>query len=298
MVVSTFPLVVRSAHDGLPISDRVVGERWHEQMGWVARFAVGPDRRLATSNESCSSGDYFVFLGESLIDSRLDRPSVFAQVCCLVERVAYLREIVPALEDFKQRWFGRSDLGLHPGVRRDPTDSHRCFESTAVRRAFAADFYAFSMSLPFYLFAVAVWWTGRWRRGKRGELTEHLYDKTIPVWMTRLCERATLPDLAQSLTFVAESQNDGADSALWLRFRAARQVIAQWSGTPELRFAQSVQKETDAGLDIARMAALPIARHVRAIEPRIDPAFECLRPKFLSSRHDATDQRGIYKMQR
>ncbi len=126
------------------------GERWPGRgTRRVALMAPRPDR-LWRKRPPSSSADYFVFLGESgAVISPTDQPAVFVHVCCLVERVAYRRDVVPALEHAKQHWFGRTDVRLHPGVF--GTAMHPCLPlaSIAARRAFAADFDALLTTLPF-----------------------------------------------------------------------------------------------------------------------------------------------------
>lgn len=312
MNVPVIPMVIRThsrvskrrfasvvAYSGLR-SGLLAGQRWPGHTGWAARINLGSDRS-DVSDRSWSSHDYFVFLGESRVAGSLSgRPTVFVQVCCLIERVAYCLEVVPALEHFKQRWFGRTDVPLLPGLLKASAHPFKRLESIAARRAFAADFYALMTRLPFRLFAVAVLWTGRWKGAERSERTEHVYDKTVPVWLPRLCEPPSTPDQpsARSMTILAESHSEREDAALWLRFRAGRQVLEQWSGAPELWFEQSAPNAIHAGFDIARVAARPMARHVRDIEPHVDPAFECLRLKLMGSLDDKTGERGICRVRR
>lgn len=274
------------------------GEQWPGRaVQTVAPMTSRPDR-LWRKRPARSSADYFVFLGESgAVTPLTDQPAVFVQVCCLVERVAYRRDIVPALEYAKQRWFGRTDVPLHPGVF--GAAMHPCLPlaSIAARRAFAAEFDALLTRLPFRLFAVAVQSSARWRNTERAE---HVYDATVPVWLPRLCQLPKQSDqpLARSLTFLAESRNEDDDTALWLRFRAGRQVLEQVPYVPELWFERSAPSATHAGFDLARMTAPPIARHVFRVKPRIDRAFECLRSKFLGSYEGRTAEHGICRIRR
>lgn len=210
-------------------------------------------------------GSHIVFVDESgdhslsAIDP--DYP-VFVLACCLIEKQAYIRELVPTLQAFKFKHFGHDAVVLHErDIRRD-LKSFAFLKNKERKAAFSDELTGILAAAPLRVFAAVI---DKRRLAERGR-SENPYELSLRFCLERMYDCLSNEAHLGGMTHVVcEARGKQEDADLELSFRR----ICDGDNYNRIRLPFEpviVDKRANAtGLQLADLVARPIGLH--ALKP-------------------------------
>ena len=240
--------------------------------------------------------DYLVFMDESGdhgLDSIDPEFPIFVLAFVIIEKEAYLKAVVPAIKEFKFRFWGHDAAILHSHEIRKPRDDFAFLQVRERREAFMTALNQLMTDVPVTVIASAI---RKRRLTARYKKPYNPYHIALGFGMERL--NAFLLEQGQGgrLThLIAEARGNREDADLEFEFRRVMDgqgtLGCAADGTPfDLRIVS--KKINSEGLQLADLFAHPIGRHV--LNPdQPNRAFDITRPKLLTQGDRGYDGWGL-----
>lgn len=230
-------------------------------------------------------GDYIVFMDESgdhgLVSIDPEYP-IFVLVCVIVEKPAYFGSIVPAIKEFKFRYWGHDTAILHSHEIRKPRGDFAFLLVKEHREAFMEDLEKVMSDISFSLVATVI---QKDRLKSRYERPFNPYHIALGLCLERVSNVLNRSGQEGKLIHViAEARGDREDDELELEFRRVMDGKTRLgydvTGSHfDLRFVS--KKANVEGLQLADLCAHPIGRNV--LKPdQPNRAFDIVKQKFAS----------------
>lgn len=226
--------------------------------------------------------DYVIYADESgdhsltKIDSQYP---VFVLCLCLFKKRDYIRRIVPALQEFKFKWFGHDAVILHEREIRKRENSFITLNNEIVYNDFMTELSDIVERSPFKIFAAAI--------DKHRLKHEYLFHDNPYHTALTLCIENTYQYLKRVgqhdkiTTFIFERRGQKEDDDLELVFRRISDgynKVRVKLPNFEIRFVD--KKANCTGMQLADLTARPIG--LRIIRPdQHNAAFEIIRKKLV-----------------
>ena len=235
-----------------------------------------------------SFSDYIVYVDESgdhgLENIDAEYP-LFVLAFCIFRKNEYIARVVPALQEFKFRYWGHDSVILHEhDIRKSRSGPYEILNRAATRIAFMDELNGLVEAMPFTIIATVL---QKERLRARYNAPEHPYHLSLLYCLERLWDylRGLGVDTQQQTThLIFESRGRQEDEALELHFR--RIINAQvptYMMRPVLHNAafnlQFAAKSTNSiGLQLADLVARPVG--LKTLRPQqANRAFQMIEPK-------------------
>lgn len=193
------------------------------------------------------------------------------------ERKLYAREIVPAIADFKLRYFPHEGINLHSRDIRRASGPFSILQNATIRARFLDELTSLIAGLRFEIFATAI---NKRECAITGDLrTTNPYAIALRSGFERVLR--FLQDSGEHrLPVIAEARGHAEDDALRLAFNdflAIRDAQRENAGKPVCPMSFRRKHENIAGIQLADLCAHPIARHL--LDPSApNRAFDAVAP--------------------
>jgi hypothetical protein len=237
-------------------------------------------------------GEHMVFVDESGDHSlaALDPGfPIFALVFVIVRKLDYVRALVPAIKEFKFRFWGHDCVVLHAYEMRKPRGEFAFLQVAPVREAFMDALNDLIASLEMTIVAVVI---RKDRLRQRYAKPYSPYDIALGLGLERVQRFLLDRGQAGRLTHViAEARGAKEDDDLELEFRRlmdGRGALGSKIGQVPFELRFEPKKANLEGMQVADLVAHPVARHVLKPE-QLNRAFDILRPKLM---HDVAGFAG------
>lgn len=240
--------------------------------------------------ESCLSSSRFIAFFDECGDhslTKIDKDFPLFLLCTVVvEREVYARQVIPALAEFKLRYFAHEGINLHSREIRKAEGPFSILQNATVRQAFLSEMSAVMAALPFTLFVTAI---NKPAYAKRyGDNAKNPYDVALEYSFERILH--FLEGLGESaLPVIAEARGRQEDDALRASFYGLMTKGTYYNSAE--RFQKLVcplsfrrKQDNICGIQLADLCAYPTARHL--LKPDAEnQAFEVVKPHiYLSER--------------
>lgn len=231
-----------------------------------------------------SSSRFLAFFDEcgdhSLIEINPELP-VFVLCTVIVERSAYAQSIVPALADFKLRYFAHEGVNLHSRDIRKSSGPFSILLNAQVRERFLTHLSELMAGLPFTLFATAI--HKHAYRSRYSQAARNPYDVALEYSFERVLHFMEAHK-ETALPVIAEARGKNEDNALRASFQRLMTEGTYYNKAErfqKLACPISFRRKHDniAGIQLADLCAYPVAR--RVLKPEgANRAFDVIEPKF------------------
>lgn len=234
-----------------------------------------------------SQSRYIAFFDEcgdhSLTKIDKDFP-LFLLCTVVVEREAYARHIIPALAEFKLRYFAHEGINLHSREIRKAEGPFSMLQNETVRQQFLAELSALMASLPFTLFITAIHKVAY--AGRYGKDAKNPYDVALEYSFERILH--FLEEQGENrLPVIAEARGQQEDDALRASFHRLLTQGTYYNKAE--RFQKLVcpisfrrKQDNIVGIHVADLCAHPTARYL--LKPGVaNQAFDVVKPHIYVS---------------
>ncbi len=233
--------------------------------------------------------DYIVYVDESGDHGlkNIDRQfPVFALAFCVVSKAEYPTTIVPAIQEFKFKYWGHDMVVLHENeIRKEKGDFAFLMTSRDLRNGLLSDLSDIMEAAPIRIIASVI---DKLRLRDRYANPWNPYEVALHFCLERLFDFliGKGPD-GRTVHVVFECRGEEEDKELELEFRRICDQNQQWGYQRRdftrinfvPRFARKSANST--GLQLADLTARPIA--LRALRPdQANRAFDIIEPKLLA----------------
>ena len=182
----------------------------------------------------------------------------------VVEREVYARKIIPAVAEFKLRYFAHEGINLHSREIRKAEGPFNMLQNAAVRQTFLSELSALMAELPFTLFITAIDKTTY--VGRYGDGAKNPYDVALEYSFERILhfleanEENDLPVIAEA----RGGQEDDALRASFYRLMTQGTYYNKAERFQKLVCPISFRRKQDniCGIQLADLCAHPTARHL------------------------------------
>ncbi|MBF5093408.1 DUF3800 domain-containing protein [Azospirillum sp. INR13] len=202
---------------------------------------------------------------------------LFALAFCILRKTDYATGVAPALDRLKFDTFGHDLTVLHSRDIRKQQGDFAVLRDAARRKAFLDGLSAVIGDSPFTLCVTAI---DKVRHKEKYKNPYNPYHLSLEYCLERTCRFLIARGQQGKRThIIAESRGKAEDKDLELQFRRILDENEGWNHRFELRFASKACNS--AGLQLADLAAHPIARHVLAPD-QPNRAFEIVEKKLMN----------------
>jgi uncharacterized protein DUF3800 len=238
--------------------------------------------------ENCLSQSRFIAFFDECGDhslSKIDKDFPLFLLCTvIVERKSYAQQIIPALAEFKLRYFAHEGINLHNREIRKAEGPFNILQNATVRQRFLADLSAMMAALPFTLFITAIHKAAYAERYGVG--AKNPYDVALEYSFERILQfleqekECELPVIAEARGL----QEDDALRASFYRLMTQGTYYNKAERFQKLVCPLSFRRKQDniSGIQVADLCAHPAARHL--LKPDVfNQAFEVVKPHIYAS---------------
>ncbi|WP_395458727.1 DUF3800 domain-containing protein [Azospirillum melinis] len=224
--------------------------------------------------------DFIIFVDESgdhsLTSISAEFP-LFALAFCILRKTDYVTEVAPALDSLKFDTFGHDLVVLHSRDIRKQQGDFAVLRDAARRAKFMSGMSAVIAEAPFTLCVTAI---DKIRHKERYRNPYNPYHLSLQYCLERAYRFLIAQEQRGKRThIIAESRGKAEDKDLELQFRRILDENEGWDHHFELRFAS--KSCNSIGLQLADLAAYPVARHV--LEPeQANRAFDIVEKKLMT----------------
>jgi hypothetical protein len=232
--------------------------------------------------DNCLSKSRFIAFFDECGDhslSKIDKDFPLFLLCTvIVEREAYAQKIIPALAEFKLRYFAHEGINLHSREIRKAEGPFTILQNETVRQKFLPELSALIATLPFTLFITAIHKVAYAQR--YGDGAKNPYDVALEYSFERVLH--FLEEQKESrLPVIAEARGLQEDDALRASFHRLMTQGTYYNKAE--RFQKLVcpisfrrKQDNIAGIQVADLCAHPTARHL--LKPGVaNQAFEVVK---------------------
>ena len=194
------------------------------------------------------------------------------------------RKIIPAIGEFKLRYFAHEGINLHSREIRKAEGPFSILQNETVRTSFLSELSAMMGALPFTLFITAIHKTAYARR--YGDGAKNPYD--VALEYSSECILHFMEEQQECrLPVIAEARGQQEDDALRASFHRLMTQGTYYNKAE--RFQKLVcpisfrrKQDNIAGIQVADLCAHPTARHL--LKPAVaNQAFEVVKPHIYAS---------------
>ena len=231
--------------------------------------------------------DYVVYVDESgdhSLTSIDQQYPVFALSFCVVSKAEYISKVVPALQDFKFKYWGHDCVVLHEHeIRKEKGDFAFLRTNRALRNGFMQDLSDLMASVPFEIIGCVI--DKQKHLDKYGQTAWNPYEVALKMALERLLlflrEKCTVDRLSH---VIFECRGPKEDAELELAFRRTVAGHKNWGWISrdfsdfefEPRFVKKGANST--GLQLADLTARPMG--LKVLRPtQENRAFDIIAPK-------------------
>lgn len=237
--------------------------------------------------------DYIVYVDESgdhSLSSIDPQYPVFVLTFCIFHKETYIKRIIPAIQEFKFRYFGHNMVVLHEHAIRKSKDEFSILMQRDTRERFMADLNALVANAPFRIVASCI--RKNEFKERRGE-AENPYHVALEYGLERVFFFLQERKQQRSVTYlVFEQRGRKEDRELELEFRRICDDSKVDGLGTALRMLMVSKQSNASGLQLADLIARPIGRHL--LQPdQPNRAFTILADKFRRSPQGKLDGWGL-----
>lgn len=217
--------------------------------------------------------------GDHSMDSIDKDYPVFGLIFFIVDKAAYVEQIVPAVAKLKLDYFDHDGVILHSSDIRRQRGDFAILRSAATREAFMADVDTMMTKLPYTIIAVCI--RKAFHKDRYRVLSRNPYVLALQYGMERV--KCYLGELDQTeVVMVAESRGRNEDDSLRAAFFELMQRGTAYHSFHHLKISLTfVRKERNLpGLQLADLVAYPIGRHAATM--KMSPPMKIIFPKILN----------------
>lgn len=238
--------------------------------------------------EKCLAQSRFIAFFDECGDhslTKIDKDFPLFLLCTVVvEREAYARHMIPALAEFKLRYFAHEGINLHSREIRKAEGPFGILQNETVRQQFLAELSAMMAALPFTLFITAIQKTAYAER--YGKDAKNPYDVALEYSFERILHFLENQNETR-LPVIAEARGQQEDDALRASFHRLMTQGTYYNKAE--RFQKLVcpisfrrKQDNIAGIQVADLCAHPTARYL--LKPGVaNQAFEVVQPHIYVS---------------
>jgi hypothetical protein len=241
------------------------------------------------SRDCLASSRFIAFFDEcgdhSLTKIDKDFP-LFLLCTVVVERQAYAQQVIPAMAEFKLRYFAHEGINLHSREIRKAEGPFTMLQNAVVRQSFLSEMSKLIAALPLTLFITAIHkasYTQRYGVGAKNP-----YDLALEYSFERILHFLEVNGETE-LPVIAEArgrQEDDALRASFYRLMTQGTYYNKAERFQNLVCPISFRRKQDniCGIQLADICAHPTARHI--LKPHVEnQAFEVVNPHIYRSEH-------------
>jgi len=227
--------------------------------------------------------DYIVYVDESgdhgLVSIDSDYP-VFVLVFCIFEKHRYTHQIVPSLMEFKNNYWGHSEVILHEHEIRKPKDEFTILFQREVRESFMKDLNQL-MHLTEYTVIASV--IDKYRLKEQYSSPGNPYIISMAFCLERLYRFLSDNGQDDKITpIIVERRGKKEDDDLELVFRRVCDGSNYFNKQLPFKVVMVDKKANSAGLQIADLIARPIG--IKVLRPQQkNRAYDIFEPKLRKS---------------
>ncbi|GAB7562513.1 hypothetical protein LG202_05520 [Methylobacillus methanolivorans] len=238
--------------------------------------------------DTCLSQSRFIAFFDECGDhslTKIDKDFPLFLLCTvIVERDAYARQIIPALAQFKLRYFAHEGINLHSREIRKAEGPFSILQNAGVRQSFLAELSKLMATLPFTLFITAIHKNAY--AARYGKEARNPYDVALEYSFERILHFMEAQQESQ-LPVIAEARGQQEDDALRASFHKLMTQGTYYNSAE--RFQKLIcpisfrrKQDNISGIQVADLCAHPTARHL--LKPDIaNQAFDVVRPHIYTS---------------
>ena len=245
--------------------------------------------------------DYIVYVDESgdhglkNIDPQYP---IFSLAFCIFKKADYMRDIAPALNEMKFKYWGHCDVVLHEhDIRKSMSGDWSILNDAATRSEFMTDISGLIQTTPFEVIASVI----NKQDLIRYPTPRNPYELAMLFCMERLNNWLVRNGQSgKQIQIQFEARGKTEDTELELEFRricdnAAGTVSSKTDfSNIDYRIKFLDKKSNSTGLQIADLVARPIGLHVLRPEQE-NQAFEIIKEKFITHDDGNYEGRGLKK---
>ena len=238
--------------------------------------------------DQCLSKSRFIAFFDECGDhslSKIDEDFPMFLLCTMVvEREAYAKKIIPALAEFKLRYFAHEGINLHSREIRKAEGPFGILQNETVRHKFLGELSTLMTTLPFTLFITAIQKVAYAER--YGTEAKNPYNVALEYSFERILHFLEEQNESQ-LPVIAEARGQQEDDALRASFHRLMTQGTYFNSAE--RFQKMVcpisfrrKQDNIAGIQLADLCAHPTARHL--LKPNVaNQAFDVVKPHIYVS---------------
>jgi len=204
---------------------------------------------------------------------------VFGLIFLMVDKAAYVEQIVPAVTKLKLDHFDHDGVILHSSDIRRQNGDFAILRAAPVRAAFLADVDTMMATLPYTVIAVCI--RKALHKARYGVLSRNPYVLALQYGMERV--KCYLGESDQTeVVMVAESRGRNEDDSLRAAFFDLMQRGTAYHSFLHMNIRlMFVRKERNLpGLQLADLVAYPIGRYAASM--KMSPPLKIVFPKILN----------------
>ena len=206
---------------------------------------------------------------------------LFVLSTVIVERSVYAKEIIPAVADFKLRYFAHEGMNLHSRDIRIAEGPFVILQNPDVRQQFLSELSELIQSLPFTLFITCI--KKEDHKKRYGEGAKNPYDIALEYTFERILHFMEV-NHTFDLPVIAEARGKQEDNALRASFQKLLTEGTYYNNATRFNKLNSPisfrsKRDNICGIQIADLCAYPTARHI--LQPhRNNRAFSAVQGHF------------------
>lgn len=238
--------------------------------------------------DSCLSQSRFIAFFDECGDhslTKIDKDFPLFLLCTvIVEREAYARQIIPALAEFKLRYFAHEGINLHSREIRKAEGPFSILQNANLRQTFLSELSALMAALPFTLFITAIHKNAY--AARYGKEARNPYDVALEYSFERILHFMEAQQENQ-LPVIAEARGQQEDDALRASFHKLMTQGTYYNSAE--RFQRLIcpisfrrKQDNISGIQVADLCAHPTARHLLKPDTS-NQAFDVVKPHIYAS---------------
>ncbi|MBK8036321.1 MAG: DUF3800 domain-containing protein [Verrucomicrobiaceae bacterium] len=238
-------------------------------------------------------GDYLVFVDESgdhSLTSINPQHPVFVLAFVIIKKTDYVRQVCPAFQEFKMRYWGHDEVVLHEHEIRKPQDAFSFLQIKPLREKFMRELTVIMEELPATVVAVVI--------DKTAFLSAHaspegVYDYAMEIGINAVFSFLQRHDNSDTKTpVVVECRGRKEDKELELAFRRFCDSGKGHNRPLPFDLVMIPKTSNSAGLQLADLVARPIGiKHIRPQQP--NRAYDIIQAKLDRVGNDEPEGYGL-----